>query len=500
MKKNHLIILTILIFSLGTVSLGWSQTSDRIFSDVRRLELYMLKVWEVVKQFDDAKAVEYMTFAHSELAKAKDLIYTANPRYVLARIHLGKAKQYTDLASRLVLQKPFINLKSQLNDLINQAEQAVSNSNRDEVHYLLNQAKKFRRRAYQAFQENKIGRGEEYYRASFFFARKCLEFFEAGEPDRTEQFENLKISVEQLLVQAEDLVASEGEGRGSNLLREAQSHYEDAIKKDAEGRKGEALKKMLLVKRLVYRLIDQLDRAESENSDYLQNNIYALRTLLESFENDMPNPRASKLLEKSWQLYREAEQNYENGNYRESRSKLMLSQRAANRLYKLNRSKDMLDIQQLREQLDETRHLLRLQESRVMQVGDKNITLLFNDAKEMLQRAEDVLNSGKNLHAFQLIQAATRMSSKIQRQLKKTAAVYDAASLDGKYRQIINTITNLKQNDFIQDQYDTVLGQIEQFAEKGKKFLDQNNLILAEEYLNTAWEQLKQFTDRWRSQ
>ena len=257
---------------------------------------------------------------------------------------------------------------------------------------------------------------------------------------------------------------------------------------------------MHLVKRLVFRLIDQVDRPDSENADYLQSNLYSQRTFLESFENDAHNPRKGNMLEKSWQLYREAEQHYENGEYPESRSKLMLSQRIANRLFKLNRSKDMLDDQQLYEQLEETRHLLGLQEPGVRQANDRNITLLYNDANEMLRRAEETLNRGKNMHAFQLIQAATRMSSKIQRQLKKTATTYDAAALNGKYRQIMNTVANLEQNDTIQDQYDMVLGQIKQFAEKGKSFLDQNNLILAEEYLNTAWEQLKQFTDRWRSQ
>ena len=229
MKKTCDIVLIVIILNLAIAGIANAQQDSRVHSDFRKIEIYMIKVWELVRQFNDPKAIEYMVLAKVEIDKARELLFRDDPRYLMARIHMTKAKQFTDLAARRVLSKPFLNLKAQLDDLIIRAENVSAGSNSDEVHYLLNQAKKYRRQAYAAFTENRIARGEEYFRISFFFAKKCIDYVKTSSTDLSEQFKNLVISVRQLLTQVEELLADNKKDHLKNLLREAESHFEETL-------------------------------------------------------------------------------------------------------------------------------------------------------------------------------------------------------------------------------------------------------------------------------
>jgi hypothetical protein len=414
---------------------------------------------------------------------------------------MGKAKQYTDLAARLVLRKPFLNLKSQLDDLINRAEKAVSSSNSDEAHYLLNQSKKFRRLAYTAFRESRIARGEEFYRIAFFFGQKCLDYIKGSSTNLSDQYRNLEISVRQLLIQAEEWIVNGQQNHLQNLVREAEKHFEEAVSLAEEGKLKMAISRLRLIKRLLYRLFDQAEKGAISNEGKLENNLYSLRSLLDALDREVknsPDKQKQLLLDKAWQLYREAEEEYESGNFSRCQANVSLCQRFANRLFKMTRTEQLLDMDKLEQQLRETQNLLDLQKDRVYNINNKNVIHIYKESNRILERAQQALTNGRLGIAFQLIQAATRMSARIQRELRSSSKKMDEAALERQYQRIINSITNLENNEIIKKRYTAILTQIKRFAERGKQYLDQGNYILADEYLNTAWEQIKQYTDKWR--
>jgi len=200
---------------------------------------------------------------------------------------MAKAKQYTDLAARVVLSKPFLNLKSQLDNLINRADKEVSDSERDEAHYLLNQAKKFRRLAYTAFKENRLVKGGEYFRIAFFFAQKCIDYLKSSDMNLSEEYENFEMSVRQLLGQADELLANGEKDHLKTLLREAEEHFEDAVALAAEGKLQAAINRLRLIKRLLYRVFDQAERDAMSNEERMENNLYTLRSFLEALEREV---------------------------------------------------------------------------------------------------------------------------------------------------------------------------------------------------------------------
>lgn len=502
MKKVHKIVLIVIILNLIIIGMVSAQNDTRILTDFRKIEIYMLKVWELVQQFNDPKAIEYMALAKVELDKARAFLSQDEPRYVLARISMTKAKQLIDLAARRVLSQPLLNLKAQLDDLIIRAENVSAGSNSDEVHYLLIQAKKYRRLAYTAFSGNKIRRGEEYFRISFFFARKCIDFVNSSDRDLSEQFKNLEISVRQLITQAEELLAESTKDHLINLLREAESHFEESLRIAEKGRLQMAISRLKLIKRLLYRIFDQAERGVISNEGRLENSFYSLRSFLDALEVEVENSsdeRMRNLLDRAWQLYREAEQEFENMNYAKSQGKISLCQRFANRIFRMTRSQELLNVTELEDQLRETQNILSLQENRVTESNNASIARLYQEANRMLERAQNAISSEKPGVAFQLIQAATRMSARIQRELRSTSSAKDKMSLENIYQRVMNSINNLESNEEINNKYGVILNQIRQFAERGKQYLDMGNYLLADEYFNTAWEQINAYTDKWRN-
>jgi len=502
MKNFREIFLIVFILNMVTIGTVTAQTDSRIHTDFRKIEIYMIKVWELVRQFNDSRAIEYMALAKIEIDKARVLLFQDTPRYILARVSMTKAKQLTDLAARLVLRRPFLNLKAQLDELIIRAENASAGSNSDEIHYLLNQAKKYRRLAYTAFSRNRIGRGEEYFRISFFFAKKCIDYVQTSSTNLSEQFENLEISVRQLLIQAEELLSESDKDHLRSLVREAESHFEETLILAEKGRMQMAISRLRLIKRLLYRVFDQAERGVVSNEGRLENSFYTLRSFLEALAREVENSsddRMKNLLDRAWQLYREAEQEYENKNYAKSQGKISLCQRFANRIFRLSRTRERLNVNELEDQLRETQNVLSLQENRVSESNNANIARLYQEANRMLERAQNALSTEKPGVAFQLIQAATRMSARIQRELRSTSSTKDRVSLENKYQRVMNSISNLESNEDLKIRYSAILNQIRQFAVRGKEYLDEGNYLLADEYFNTAWEQINSYTDKWRN-
>ena len=455
-------------------------------------------------QTDDANARSLISQARSELERARYLLYTSRPpRLGLAQIAMGKALQLTNQAARLVLRKPFANLKSQLDNMINRAEQAVSNSKGDEAYYLLNQAKKFRRWSYAAYNANEVIKGQEYYRISYFFARKCLDFVSHEGKSLSEQLIDLEYSIRQLLSQAEELIDANTQPALGNLMEEAENYFQEALQLAEEGKQEMALRRLQLIKRFIYRIFDQAERADRTPESRVENSLFSLRSLLQALQNEMEqdaNPNIAKLLENAWRLYREAERAFESKDFKQAQNKISLCQRFANRVFRLTRDQGDNDRNEIQIRIEETRNLLQLQEEKVQGSGNESIIALHKDAVKILNRSQEQLNMNNLSVAFQLLQAATRMTARIQRELKMPSGNFEKIALENKYKRIQDMLNRLERNDEITSEYGLILNQLRQFADEAWQYLQKGEYILAEEYLNTVLEQIREFTTKWRKE
>ena len=499
MKSMSFKITTIFILILLVYSVD-AQIYRRVDSDFKKLERYISRVNELVNKFSFQRARNNILKAHEELEKARIYLYNSTkPRLKLAQLHMLKAKQYTDLAAKLIMALPFKILKVQLDDLTDRAERELVSSRKEEIYYLLHQAKKFRRLAYSAFLSGKVLRGEQYYRIAFFFARKCLDYQKTSRLSIPEQRLELEISIQQMLNQAREL--NNGNENINRMLQEAERHYQEAVQLADEGKEEMAVNRLKLIRRFIYRIYDQADRGGANREMRTENQLYSLKAFLQSLENDIGssvNEQAQILINKAWQLHNEAQLAYNDGKIRQAEKKISLSQRMANKVFRQYRDKRDYNTDNIEVQIEETGKILDIQRERVSDSGNDALIKMHQEAEQILIRARKALDEGKTGLAFQMLQVSTRMSARIQRELRREPFIYSEADIEQKYNQIISSLNRIENNTKIVTKHRNIVNQLHLYTEQGKRYWDQGNYLLADEYFDTVLEQIKRYAAKWR--
>jgi hypothetical protein len=265
-----------------------------------------------------------------------------------------------------------------------------------------------------------------------------------------------------------------------------------------EGDPELALRRLRLVKRFIYRIFDQAERAETTPQTRTENSLYSLRSLLQALQNDVnqsSNPNARKLLDNAWTLLREAELASENRNYKQAQMKISLSQRFANNVFRKTRNSKTENSTDIQFRIDETRKLLNLQADQVQ----GSLKVLHGEAEKILNNAQNNLENDNTIVAFQLVQAATRMTARIQRELRQSLPNdIEMIALEKKYKRVQNMLDQMARNRDFSKEYGPVLIQLRQFTVIANQYMQSGDYLLAEEYLNTVFEQIRQYTNKWR--
>jgi hypothetical protein len=483
------------IFIIGFLLLpAIAQNEQRMHADFKRLENYIERIEEQVSRFNDEQAMQLINQARRYLEDARsDLNQKPRPRYGSALLNMNQAKNFADQAARRIMQRPVGNLKRQLDDIIQDAEQVVVKSNNQEALYLLNQANRFRNLAYQAYNTNRPLDAQEYYRIAYFFARKCTNLALNKNLDLESRLRELEVTIQNLLTQAQSLAPQTETDTYQILLQEAQTHYQEALQLIDEGKEERALRRLILVERLLYRILDQSEGSGRDTGAQLAARLYSQQTLLQSLTSEA-TPRQKKLLDRAHGLYNEAKVAYDNLNYKEAAQKLALSQRIANTLFRSLRRQEVFADDLLPARINDTRQLLEMQNAS----GNLNETRLYQEAHKLLDRAEQELARGNQAVAFQLIQAATRMSYRLQRvSQQEQSLILDKEKIEVKQRRLDEAINQYRNNRELSETYGAIIAQWQYFADQGRISLEQGNLLLAEEYIDTGLEQIKAYSIKW---
>ena len=123
---------------------------------------------------------------------------------------------------------------------------------------------------------------------------------------------------------------------------------------------------------------------------------------------------------------------------------------------------------------------------------------MHQEAQQLLDRAREASNQGKMGLAFQILQGSTRMSARLQRELRRGNFESSEANLEQKYNQIQNSLSRIENNEKLVTKHRNVINQLQIYADQGKSHWQQKNYVLADEYFNTVLEQIKQYTAKWR--
>jgi len=507
MKRSIYILIILLFVSALTEFSTEAQNNLQIHRDFMQLKNRLLKIWSLVQKFQNNKAKELMADAKILMDEAEDYIYrrkdlSVQERIVEARKRMVEAKLKGELASRIVLQQPIQRLKAQLDDLINRADIEVSKNYSDEARYLINQAKKFRRRAYDAAGQNRIQKAQEYYQVAFFFANKVLNVLQRKEGNINNRINDFRSNLQLLLIQVEDLVNNANKPIFSNLLDEAKKHFAQAVQLFEDGNKEIALRRFKLIEKLIYRIMDQMDRKSLTVQDRLENDLYSLKALLDALQSEIGNNPVAKsksLFDKAYKLYGEATRLFETDNHRQAELKISLSHRIATKLLQFIKRQEKTDTNNISTQLQDAHRLLDMQANPVEQSGKVALQKMHSEAKKLLAKAQNNYDKNNNDTAFQYLQITTRITNKIQKLLNENILKNNVPKneLEKRLQRAKILITKLKTNKKLYDKHGNIIEQLEQFANRADEYLASGDYLLAQEYIKSLLQQINLYTNEW---
>jgi len=262
------------------------------------------------------------------------------------------------------------------------------------------------------------------------------------------------------------------------------------------------MKKMQLIEKLLYRIFDQLDREDMNPKNQTENSLYSLRSFLQALEGEVSGTRnaaANKMLQNAWKLFREAQRAMNDGLYRQAQTKISLSQRFANRVMMSLKVHDTVNYDEIKAQIADTRSLLDLQAQQEGITQDNVAAKMLQEAKHFLTMSENFLEQERPGLAFNMLQAATRLSTRIQRRLRRQDQVsVSAAETEALYKRVESILNRLSDNERVMKRHAPVIEQLRKMTEQGLKYLRNGQTDLANEWIIIVNQQIKQYANQWR--
>jgi hypothetical protein len=494
------IFFTIIITSL-LISNLYAQRDQTAIREFNELKVYLTKIWVVVQRFDNERARDLMAQAKHELDKAEDLIFNQQ-KYIIARVHMLKARSLGNQAAKIVLAQPINRLKKQLDDIINMSERNSENMHSDEARYLLNQAKKFRSLAYKALEAGRTNRAQEYYRIAFYFADKSLNLTNRTDSDLDSQIAELKSNIDLLFNQTEEVIKQSNNNRFNNLLNEAKKHYADAMHLLDTGRINLAQKKLRLIEKLLYRIVDQVDRSTLNKKDRIKNDLYSIKAFLEALEKEAveyENQRVNVFLNRARAQYSDATRAYESGRLEVVKNKLNLSQRFASKALQLMKSGTNYESTDMESQINDNKRLLDLQKPQVEKSENKLLIKMFREAERLTNNAIELNEQNNQRSALQNLQLSTRLMNRIQRQIDYSATEDNVQinDIQNRLNRAKSMLNKLKNNQELQIKFHNEIQQLDNLYNEAENHFEKQDYQIANEYLNYILQQINKRSNEW---
>jgi hypothetical protein len=349
--------------------------------------------------------------------------------------------------------------------------------------------------AYNALVNGRFKKAQEYYRIAFYFADKSINLVNRRDMDAESQIAELKSNIDQLFIQVEELINQDDNIRFRNLLSEARKHYSEALQLLEDGRINLARNKLRLIEKLLFRIMDQIDRSILNDNDRIKNDLYSLKSFLDALELDAEesgNERVEKFLMQANKLYREALQAFETGRMKFVQTKLNLSQRFANKALQFMKSNIPGILPNIESKISDNKNLLQLQKPQIENSNNANIKRIHKEAERLNNQASEFYNQNKQRSALRSVQLSTRLINKIQRYLDygSNEKKLIVSEIEQKLNRASLMLSKLKNNNQIDDGFKDNIQKLVALFSQAKNYFDTKEYELANEYIDFVLQQI----------
>lgn len=492
-------IRSVLLFIVGIAIFAAplpAQAQEPIRLELARLDKLLAEASELLAAFPSSRASELLLKAKQLREQAATNIL--GNRLLQARLDIRAAMQFIEQAMKLALDAPVQRLKSQLEELMRQADSEVIGRGNREAEQLLQQAKKAQASALQALNAALFRRAVDYLRLAISLAQKSLELARGGQhnagPDATEserqQFENLAARAREAVETAQNAAARAIYDQAMKQARSAEASLRS-------GKPAMALQLYAGAVRLLLRAIDLAGAGTMNTSNRLESELSLLDDLITSAEKQLEgksDPRAMMLINRARLLIAEARRSLDRKDEQEAEWRLTLARSFVSKAMRSGVGVAGAFESRLEEELVQLGEDLKEIEQRARDQDNSDALEMVALARLAAGKAERAFANGRPRVSLQALLAAQRFLGYAEAllgkvgspQLERSEVSQKLDRLDASVQEVSQSATASK-NEVAMD----LVNQAMEIRDRAREALNRGRLRVASESIDVAMEMLR---------
>lgn len=351
---RYIVLLLVVLINSGLLAQTQPPQVQKLERDLNRLHEKVIQAKRFSSLFSDPKIMQMVQAAEREYQQARQAFL--QKKYYRAHNHVKLGFTILGRLYRLIRNNPFFRnkFKEQLDRKIQEAEQVVARQTNSEAQELLNRARYFRQRAFQAAQANQPDLAMKNYFLAIFFADNAIRTATGIYPQQNKNLDRYFENTNAMLMHARDLVSRSSQSQAHTLLDKAEREYRKAYRLYDDNRPRQAFVQLQIVNRLIYRILDLLEKTPESQRERLAEDIRLLESNLVSLDSRVKgvnSPDVQRLYQRITFLLTEARDKYQAGNYPAARQRLGIARRLFLQLHRRLNRNNLTPEEEIRNQL-----------------------------------------------------------------------------------------------------------------------------------------------------
>jgi len=418
------------VLLLGIFMPAQLNAQNDLKGQIDRFDRFLEQVRNVVTSFNNLRGIQLVNEAEALRNSAGRDFQNRDFEEAKRKIQMAMAK--LELALKVTLDGPIRRLRSQVDALLQRAEQEVLGRNHKEAERLIEEARNNRAAAEQALQARRIQKAVEHFRVAKNLAQRALDMVNATTDKIVEErrkFEVLRERAHELIEQSDNDRARQIFDQAMRLAQQA----EDAVR---EGNYALAKKFYNQSVLLLLRAIDMVPNESVNSVQRIEVELFRLRESLESARpvvSDVSGSRANLLYERAKRFASEAELSLKEGRNKEALWRISLADKMVQRALRMARSGSASAASdKIADEIENTRNDIEVVRESQDVAAPADAEVLLSMSETTLQRAERAAAAGQTRLALESVLISQRFlsraeqiilepeSSKVSKQLIRT--------------------------------------------------------------------------------
>ncbi len=456
--KRYLYILPLLLVFIFSLQAQTPAQIQKLERDINRLHEKVIQAKRFSTLFSDPKMTQMVHKAEQEYFLARDAFQ--QKKYFQARNHVKMGFTILARLYRIVRNNPFFKnkFKEKLDRKIQEAERVVASQPSTDAQELLNRARYFRQQAVQFAERNQPELAMKNYFLAIFFADNAIRTVTGGLPRQVANLDRYFENTNAMLMHARDLVQNSSHRQARQLLDQAETEYRKAYQLYDNNHPRQAFVRLQIVNRLIYRILDLLEKTPASQKERLQDDIRLLEENLVSLKSSVEQANlsdAQRLYQRIAFLIAQAREKYNSGNYAAARQRLNLARRLFLQLHRrLNRT-GLNPEAEVRNQLQTAQTMYAALEQNSQE--DPLYSRLLSILQENLHKAQSAYAEKDFRTAIQHLKIFNRLAIKMNRfvsyRKKETQGQKRAQQVLDRLKELLQQNVSWKNDEILKIRY-----------------------------------------------